>query len=491
MPRVIMPFNDPEPSGNRSAVSRLPLELLSEVFSILANETVKEEYVPVIASDVVAQVCRKWRALALSMSGLWKRLVITERCTIRTVQERLLRSKTRPLEVQILSSPTAASFAEGLLPVVRGITRHSRRIKYFVVTGLDFDSTERIMKEFSEAAPILRTLYIDADVPDVSPEALAARTLSLFGGHTPELLRATVIGAPVSLYSFSGLKKLVLQDQVCISAPKLVSTLRRCPELQELNLGFVKQCWDEDTTYPTEPIDLPYLKDLTLDGKQDDVLHTLGHITFPTTTSVRLWMFYCSSTESHVPHCTSLQALTLRFKHAEIDFADDSEYGSFRLTVTAPAERFMATFEWLEDGEDDGPHGQPSMRFDVLRLSALERLTVKALPQSRLTYSAEWGRLFELMPALKKIDFNVPPLRFDAADLFSPFIIALTPGSSRAEHDADAVVVRCPQLEEVCMAAYWRPSLYLELVFKRLLDGRAALRLRSRVDAPSQVSTET
>ncbi|TFY64382.1 hypothetical protein EVJ58_g2670 [Rhodofomes roseus] len=497
IPSTVVRSNYPAASGDRSAVSKLPLELLSEVFLILAGTTVKEYGVPVVASDVVAQVCRKWRALALSMSRLWQRFIVTERCIMITVQERLLRSKMRPLEVQILGWPTSTTFAEGLLPVVRAIAGQSRRVKYFVVTGLDLDYTELIMEEFSETAPILRTLYIDADVQEVLQEALPARTLSLFGGQTPQLLRATVIGAPVSLDSFSTLKKLVLQNQIHTSVPKLLSALRRCPELQELNLGFVRRCWDKNTSYPTDPIDLPCLKQLVLDGKQDDVLHTLAHVTFPTTTSVSLWMFYGAVAEREAPHCTSLQTITSRIKHAEIDFVTDLVHASFKLTVTSPADRFVATFDWLMDGEDDGPQGQPSMRFDVLRLSALEHLTVKALPTSRLTHSAEWGRLFDLMPALKKIEFDVPHPHIDAVNLFSPLIIALTPGSSRAKHeapDAEGIVVRCPQLETMCVAAFWRlslPGVYLELAFKRLLDGRAALRLRSRVDVLSQVSTET
>ncbi|KAH9905518.1 uncharacterized protein B0H18DRAFT_1220704 [Fomitopsis serialis] len=427
-----LPFSYPvAATRTRPAISKLPMELLLEIFITLSEVIVKRERIPVVASDIVAHVCRDWRTLALSTSRLWCRIIATERCSPFMVQERLKRSKTRPLEVQILGPSSSADFSENILLAASAMSAHTKRVKWFALTGFDLDSTERIAKEFSGGAPILRALHIEAHVQNASQGNMAARALTLFGGHMPDICRATIVSAPVSLDPFFGLKKLSLQDQDYITVTRVLSTLRRCPGLQVLQLGFAEHCWDEDLRYPTEPINSPCLKQLLLDGEQDEVLHTLAHISFPTTTTVVLRMLHASSTADHVPHCKSFQAITSTLKHAILEFAEVPGYASFKFSIRSPDRRVVAEFEWLMADEEDGIHGQPSMRFEVLRLSALEHLTVTGLPRSKLTHSADWGRIFAMMPALTAVDFEVKRHPSDPAELFSPVILALKPGLIR------------------------------------------------------------
>ena len=118
-------------------VARLPPELLSNVFTLLAAQNYEVRHANAMYSiDTnqtnswirVAHVCRYWRATALATPRLWSYIVVT---TERAVGELLLRSKRAPLHV-IASVP---SHEDERQRAVREVMAEFSRIRALHLTG--------------------------------------------------------------------------------------------------------------------------------------------------------------------------------------------------------------------------------------------------------------------------------------------------------------------------------------------------------------------
>jgi len=441
--------------ANISPISQLPVELLEAIFTLLFEED-KVDTAMATSSDIVTQICHRWRHVALVRSRLWRRILVNDTTALWMVEERLRRSKNARLRVKVTGATTSPT--ADILPLVRAIAAHSGRIEHFELSGYDSNKTIRILAELRHPAPILESIHLEAEIDDAEPPHVlaAARTIHLFGGQMPAVKRVSTISMPLSLAPFSGLRRLDLRDQASLSTSELVSVLRRSPELEVLVLGIVERIWSDNTTYPTATVDLPCLEFLLLAGLQDDVLHTVAHITFPATTEVDLRMIGNSSSERDMTrHCHSLRSIASTLQDITFAYSDMADEDNHVVSMSTPDERLTVSWEWDMEREDNAEDGQPSLRFELMSLPAVRSVRIVGLSQTACIAQAEWQRFLNLMPSLQSIEFATSSEPFTRLDVLSPMLEAL---SQPVAHlgKLDVVGLRCPDLRTVWLSdASW------------------------------------
>ncbi|KAH9924736.1 uncharacterized protein B0H18DRAFT_1010980 [Fomitopsis serialis] len=274
----------------------------------------------------------------------------------------------------------------------------------------------------------------------------------------PAVQRVSTVSMPLSLDPFSGLRRLDLHDQASLSTEELVSVLGRSPELEVIVLGIVERNWSDNTAYPTTTVDLPCLKFLFLAGLQDDVLHTVAHITFPATTEVNLRLVGPSSSERDITrHCHSLRSITSVAQDLVFAYSNMADEDNYVISMSTPDERLTVSWEWDMEREDNAEDGQPSLRFELMNLPAVRSVRIVGLPQTACIAQAEWQRFLDLMPSLQSIEFATSSEPLTRIDVLSPMLEALSqpvayPGKP------NVVGLRCSDLRTVWLSdASWGP----------------------------------
>ncbi|TFY63017.1 hypothetical protein EVJ58_g3489 [Rhodofomes roseus] len=460
-------FHDPSP------ITRLPVELLEAIFMLICDQDNDADTNVATASDIVAQVCHQWRRVALARSRLWRRIVVDHKTTLWMVEEWLRRSRAAPLLVKVVGS----SAATDVLPIVRVISTHSNHIERFELSGYPLDKTVDILAEFQQPAPILESIYLQADVDVAEPPRTlaAARAACPFNGRMPALRHVTIVSIPLSLATFSGLTSLDLRDQASLSTAELLAVLSQSPNSESLLIGIVDCTWSDDTLYPTTTIELPNLRDLCLAGLQDEVLHTLAHIRFPRTTEVDLRLVgYSISSQDITRQCHSLQAITSGVHEVFLVYTESADNESYVVCMSSPDARLVVSWEWDIEHEDDAEDGQPSINFELMYLPAVKHVRIIGLAQSASISQAEWRRLLHLMPSLQSIEFAVSPEPYTRLEVLSPMLDALSQPIALPDKPEDHRL-RCPCLKTVWLsnASWGLPDADMKRAFSAYVGTRS------------------
>jgi len=211
-------------------LNKLPPELLHAIFSYLCPETHRnwdvERTSPYEDLLAVTHVCRHWRDIAVSATGLWTYIILAAgfmKGEISIAQLCMRRSGVQPLDLFYTLSPVFVHPGCGwMLP-------DSRRLRSAVYGYVGESSGDELVSFFRQA-PYLERLEIRGSASFPLP--------TLFSGTTPRLRELTISRCtPWPNNQFGSLTALNLLLQKDVVIHSLLDALRRSPHLEELLLG--------------------------------------------------------------------------------------------------------------------------------------------------------------------------------------------------------------------------------------------------------------
>ncbi|KAF8056965.1 hypothetical protein FPV67DRAFT_633530 [Lyophyllum atratum] len=279
-----------------SLISRLPTELLVTVFKYNL-----EVYGPLRLNWIrVSHVCSHWRRVALGCPSLWSDIPFHRP---RWAQEMLARSKMAPLTVMLKFTnswirPELLYVPRSEAPAVKATMMQLSRIKTIVLHQgqLGQESFMELISLLDSPAPLLENLDItfnrsanDNRLPD-----------HLFSGEAPQLTHLYVRAGTLNWQTllFTNLKTLevpappfggVVLPGTLESPPEhVISALSNMPFLESLKFGFNIAPMGGTSTPCTFIVDLPRLANLEIASDLPTCVFLLNHITYPTTTHVRV-----------------------------------------------------------------------------------------------------------------------------------------------------------------------------------------------------------
>ncbi|KLO15769.1 hypothetical protein SCHPADRAFT_248825 [Schizopora paradoxa] len=307
-------------SLRRNHISRLPVELLTDVFSYLLPETLAiDDVVEALETesdwclhmrrkhgDIIhaSHVCRSWRRICLSTPSFWSLIWVTDedQFTPRTC-EFVRRSGSVPLEVAIRDERSRdqrfhtlsgdeddeVPFHGPLLhPLLRffGQFPHSlQRMKTLRVCSR-FPSQQDFTSYFKEPAPVLESfaLYVDC-LSNTGYEPIVLQLpIPLFDGTTPSLRKLSLDGAEVPWTSniFNNLTFLRIcrfesrREDDRVHLGQLLQIIKNCPGIVSLELRFAGPVLpaDYDKSPKTSQYTAPYLKNIILSDPRSGPLWT-------------------------------------------------------------------------------------------------------------------------------------------------------------------------------------------------------------------------
>src|ERR1700691_418192 len=167
--------------NSMSSVSKLPVEILSKIFSIRVSDALDsagalEERHPF----QFTHVCRYWRTVAINDPSLWTHIYT---CQGPWVVEMLKRSKSLPLTLEI------EHLRRQIKPQRLNLFRHLYRVQNLRITIHSTANLRHYMDSLDTAAPALVALRLKAWSPLVHYPVPS----SIFGGSVPKLRRLQLI----------------------------------------------------------------------------------------------------------------------------------------------------------------------------------------------------------------------------------------------------------------------------------------------------------
>ncbi|TFK68406.1 hypothetical protein BDN72DRAFT_841788 [Pluteus cervinus] len=202
---------------NRLApVSRIPMELFSEIFLLARDNSEKPSGRMVLT---ISWVCRSWQDMALGVPQLWSRIDFTQYDWVQAFLDRSATAKLIVLANAETTNPAIEQFLQHL-PRIRDLTLH-------VPTnsgggGRLLSSDRWTTPALNLQSLVLANVVLRADL--FSGECLALRTLALYNCD----LSWTVVG------SFSHLTYLCITHTHYATLLEVVEILRSLPQLERL-----------------------------------------------------------------------------------------------------------------------------------------------------------------------------------------------------------------------------------------------------------------
>ncbi|EED81874.1 predicted protein [Postia placenta Mad-698-R] len=417
-------------------ITLVPDDVLHTIFHFVAEYSYSRiAYVPIGRERgprdgicVVSHVCGYWRRLALNDPQLWGYIVLNPDSSLAFLQTYLERSKDAPLRIRL--EGTRPTFNRNIEIDLRArlLADHVHRIVEF--RAVEFRPTEMntILKWFKGAAPRLRCLMLEADSQLLQP--------AVFSGNLPALRDIYVKGVSMPWQPYQDLTDLQLNDQLVPSMEKLVWTLRHCPRLKSLKLGFLDAMIRQDTgeqLCSVEPVALPRLEELFLRSHvQEDVVDLISCLRFPDTTSVSLKLLgWHRHTIVDLPkECPSLSAITSKVKGLFLELTGCDAW-SASIVMTSRKPEFKLQWEWYQEGKNNE-------MVDFIGLSPTTFPALEALVIIATSYQLDvphWRCILSAFPCLVYLKLDI------SMSMIANFWTALVPKFPRNENMLDALVV--------------------------------------------------
>ncbi|KAK1232354.1 hypothetical protein PQX77_004518 [Marasmius sp. AFHP31] len=276
----------------RSALSRLPSELFSKFFQhCIWEDNGAHVFSRRAMPWVLAQVCRRWRAVALSTKSLWNTIRIDMDLGARRnkqpwvmVNEYFARSE--PLPVSCLLQFDRHHDMQVDLQFIEGILGYAPRLRD---VSIDFDEREDLfwlwIRNTSDF-PLLQTLHLLVsqlerdDFNDGDVEQLPAPVSGGFA-NAPNLIEA-VIQTPVYSFPITVLPWTRLKELEC-SFHSLEEMCEIAPQLTDLEYWYIDFYWHnvEPTQALAAPITIPKLRLLETHGDPELICTVLNRLRTP------------------------------------------------------------------------------------------------------------------------------------------------------------------------------------------------------------------
>jgi hypothetical protein len=459
-----------------ASTARLPPEILSTIFeSIIA--LCQSQFYGKLQWMHLMEVCRHWRSVMLECPRLWCSLAFNR---VRLTSEMLRRSKASPLEIKVSLSGTGVKRGAVMLAL-----SHISRIRVLhVKLASTRDRIKRLLAALDQHAPLLTSLRLTTNSEvHVIPRALFA----------PRLRHLAIRNLIISWDSplLVGLTHL----EICGSphAPslgELRAVLSHCPALNTLILSGNLPDTENQQHQLQDPIPLPTLALLHLEGPVAACDVVVCSLCFPPTTAVMLCCNLGVDISPEVPHLlsglgarrgdgVSIGCLDIRVPHpSRIKFKawtgtnhNTLEHPSLELTFVFDNEDLSAslvhtTCEGLSpteilNAEFCLPFLTDSRRWTTV-LGSLKNLQVLEATSTRT--SAVEGLISALTPQLIKGEKKLGP-----SNVFLPHLRELTLDGSLIRDDSGFQA-----LQDCCML---RQKNHAEIQILRLLYSLALDRL--------------
>ena len=397
----------------------LPEDVLHIIFWVLAQHRVSDGSHVTVASDVIPLVCKTWRAIAISHSALWETILISERSTVQTVLRRLALIGQRDFRVEVRTVNLEPQFLEPIkssyVGCVDALTEHSGRIKSIKIAGFCSEHTAMIAEAFSGSASRLEEVFVES----IGEQRWDATVL--FNNITPNVTRATIIRAVVSLKGFDRLRTLRLLDQTNeMDYSDLMQHLSQVPQLEclELRMGEYEEWPGED--FLKETVQLDKLRELTVELCESNAVRVLSRLVFPDTARVEITIHSDNTLDfgRFGVRCPHLRALTGSLRTAE--FAYEIKGSNYSVTLSWPEKPIRVSWIW-QGRHDARSRGQPGIVFDaIVDLNNVTRLCITKLPATITVHRREWRRFLELLHRLEVLELRVDAPQWQGQELIEP-----------------------------------------------------------------------
>ena len=272
-----------------AAISRLPVEVLSEIFAWRAtthtSDSKQLEWI-----KEVTHVSRHWRVVAIGCSRLWTSIVFSRPAW---VEEMLKRSQIGSLVIDArLGSDPARESVEAACLAVSNISRVRK-----LTMDAGGDSLHKVFKNVPKSAPILQALVLSASLDRVNMRVLHYTVPSeLFGDDTSQLRRLELTDCDLNWASplLRGLTHLKLhKTSIYTSRPStalFLDVLRQLPALRSLDLQDVLPEVRDGSSFASRQriVILPPLKYLNISGSVAECSNALRHLSLSSSAVVKI-----------------------------------------------------------------------------------------------------------------------------------------------------------------------------------------------------------
>lgn len=292
-------------AGDQSPIHSLPDEILEVVFLINTFKLVEQEnknllYDPHSTTLATAQVCRRWRTVALSYAVLWSHIIDYERHPPLWIETLLARSGfslicvggDSALEPVKLQNPRGKPVLQSIFQRntrLKTLSLHIRRAPWeFIcrsflghpasnleflnlITSCPFPDCLYPGPLFADEAPCLRRLHLQRCLIDFSSSVLSNLTeLSVRDVLAPNVLSASAQTHPL---------------KVAPSVAGWLRVLKNIPTLRFLTLSSAISHFTEQGPLPV--VDLPHLDLLTISARFYQGTSLIDHLKIPPSCGIR------------------------------------------------------------------------------------------------------------------------------------------------------------------------------------------------------------
>ena len=266
-----------------SPISRLPVEILCDIFSFTQAEDLARRPESWIS---FSQVSQHWRSSALCAPALWTNIPIHNP---HWAQEMLIRSKEAKLTIRADLSLRGVNQLSNTIKTVRSCLYEMNRVEEIDVDIIAISGSilEEIFRHVPKSAPQLHTLclasrFYHGPVFSIHEDFLY---------NTDRLQRVKLINCEISWDSrlLTGLTHLFLQNSLKANSSMIefFHAIQQMPALTDLQLeDSIPDDLDGPSTYPV--VDLSCLRRLHISSGVGPLTTVLRHITFPHTAKLNL-----------------------------------------------------------------------------------------------------------------------------------------------------------------------------------------------------------
>jgi hypothetical protein len=302
--------------SDQAPIHGLPDEILGVIFLINTSKLVQQgnekySYDPHSTTLATAQVCQRWRAVALDYPVIWSRIIDYERHSPLWIEVLLARSGSAlidvggdsALESVKLQHPRGKFVLQSIFQRIsrlKTVSLHIRRAPWEsicrsflghpapnleflnLITSCPFPDCIYRYPLFADHAPCLRRLHLERCLIDFSSSVLSNLT---------ELSVREVV--PLAVMSASGQSQL----KVPPSVGGWLGILKNIPALRFLTISSAISHFTEHDPLPV--VDLPHLALLTIGTRFYSGVSLIDHLNIPPSCGIRL-RFYRNNNRSTV-----------------------------------------------------------------------------------------------------------------------------------------------------------------------------------------------
>ena len=290
---------------DQAPIHCLPDEILEVIFLINNSKLVERDhlYDPHSTTLATAQVCQRWRAVALNYPIIWSRIINYEQHSPLWIESLLARSGSTLIDV---GGPGDSIFKSVKLqqprtmPVLQSIFKRTASLKTVSLCIRD-GPWESICRSFLQhPAPNLESLVLmtSRTFPDCHPNPL-------FSNEAPCLRRLHLRRCLIDLSSsaLSNLTRLSVWDvtlRTVISAsaklklvPSVAEWLRVLKNIPLLRFLTLSNAISHSTKHeqPLHDVDLPHLTFLKLNSRLYSGISLIDHLNIPPSCGIEFWLY--------------------------------------------------------------------------------------------------------------------------------------------------------------------------------------------------------